>query len=87
MPIADIRLLVEDLSLGTDNTDVEELTRHAEWLREHTQEPRPDGRPGMVVNRDIKCAAEALQALIQAYQKQDWVAIKRHARVVHQALS
>lgn len=87
MPIADIRVLVEDLSQGTDNTDTEELTRHAEWLSAHAREPRPDGKGGMVINRDMKCAAEAFGALIQAYQKQDWTAIKRHARVIHQALS
>jgi hypothetical protein len=87
MEIAEIRVLVEDLSQGSGDTDLDQLTRYGEWLSAHAQQPRPDGKGGMVVDRDIKCAAEAFGALIQAYKEQDWMAIKRRARVIHQALA
>lgn len=86
MQIADIRVIIEDLSHGVDDTDAGTLGQCHAWLKEHATQPRPDGAEGVIVDRNVQCAAEAFSALIEAYEKQDWSTVKRRARVIQQAL-
>jgi len=87
MKVADILVIADDLSHGVDDTDAGTLNQCQVWLKEHATQPRPDGTPGVIVDRNMQCAAEAFGALIQAYEKEDWPALKRHARVIQKALS